>query len=380
MTTAIPNTEGLYRRSERIPLPMLRETYLHLTNRCLTNCRYCYCSANTAEDPTELSTEAWMQLIGRLAELGVANFVFIGGDPFLRSDIMSLIRHVTQAHGRKLRIFYNGYVSTDRAEQLVEHNNGKLVMVGSLEGPTPDVNDTIRGEGNMARSVQGIRNLIEAGLTPVINTVVTSDNMDRLPGMAEFLQRLGIERWHLLFPYNSGRMRENRYLIPDEHALADVILSLWDAAGDGPLFIDNFASWRIRLDGRYDLCNAGYDLLTIGHDGGVYPCQVTVGDAAFRAGSVLEQDIEEIWRESPVMQTVRDVSFTANPKCRNCDVRETCGGECMIHSYYSGEAFSGTGSLAAEFPYCAMTGGFIRRLMADLPVNKTDGLKYIECT
>ncbi len=80
------------------------------------------------------------------------------------------------------------------------------------------------------------------------------------------------------------------------------------------------------------------------------------------------------------MQAVRDASYTANGRCLRCDIREACGGECMIHSYYASEAASGTGSLAADFPYCAMTGDLMRRLRVDLPVQKTDGLRYIECT
>jgi len=378
--TIPPASEGLYRRSDLIARPGLRETYLHLTNRCKTTCRYCYCSASPLEDPTELSTERWMQVIDRLADLGVSNFVFIGGDPFLRRDILDLVEYVTRTHGRKLRIFYNGYLSPELASELAARSEGSVVMVASLEGASQEINDAIRGRGNHVSSVEGLRNTIGAGLATVVNTVVTTASMDRLVDMLRFLEDLNVTRWHLLLPYRSGYMRRNPSLIPTDGQLSDAVLTIKEPAQDSTVYVDNFAAWKVRLNGRYDFCNAGYDLITVGHDGTVYPCQLMVGHQAFKAGSVLEQEIEDIWLNSPVMQAVRDASFTGNPKCQACELRETCGGECMVQSYYAREALQGAGSLTADYPYCALTKSVLARLADDLAPQKTDGLKYIECT
>lgn len=377
MSEAAPRTAP---RSDLIPLRRLREAYLHLTNRCASGCRHCYASTSPLLKFRELSAPAWRQAIDDLVALGAENLVFIGGDPFQREDIFELIEHVTQHHELALRIFYNRHVTPECAQRLLEAGNSRLTMVVSLEGHEPAVNDIVRGEGNFERTLAGLRNLLAVGLVPVVNTFVHSGNVDHLPDLASFLDDLGIERQHLLLPHNRGHIRRSPELIPSPDRLVGGFRRLRQSLEDTGLFVDNFAAWERRLEGGYDLCNAGYDLITIGPEGDVYPCQVTVGDRNFLAGSIKEQPLEEIWRHSPVMRWVRGASIRCNDTCMDCSLRSVCGGECPVQSYYHAEAERGRGSLEADFPYCHLTRAMIEEMLGDVPAPNTDGLQYIECT
>lgn len=372
-----------YGREGLVPLSGLREAYLHLTNRCQVGCKHCYARATPKGWGDELTTEEWVAAVDRLVELGVERFVFIGGDPFERGDLFELMAYVTQAKSKRLRVFYNCHIGAELARKLKGVANGHLSLQLSLDGPTPAIHDAIRRNGNFEVSLEGVAHLQAVGLNPMVNTVVTSLSVEYLTDMAALLSDLGIRRLHLLFPHHVGYIRHRPSLIPSGEQLAKNLRRLARQAAEVGLFVDNFAAWRARLSGRFDLCNAGFDLLALGPDGQVYPCPVTVGDPAFSGGSIREEGVEEIWRESAAFRWVRGATVREKEGCAACPIRDRCGGECMVQAYYQREAETGRGDLAASFPYC----GAVRAVFSDLiegtdarPPSPDGPVRCIPCT
>jgi MoaA/NifB/PqqE/SkfB family radical SAM enzyme len=67
--------------------------FLDVTNRCNLRCHHCSASAGDELDHA-LTTEEWLALIRRLAELKVLKVIISGGEPLMRPDIFRLLEEL----------------------------------------------------------------------------------------------------------------------------------------------------------------------------------------------------------------------------------------------------------------------------------------------
>src|SRR6201990_2275141 len=74
-----------------IPLAVLAE----LTHRCPLQCPYCSNPLELDRAGSELSTEEWKKVLTELAEIGVLQVHFSGGEPTARKDLVELVQHAS---------------------------------------------------------------------------------------------------------------------------------------------------------------------------------------------------------------------------------------------------------------------------------------------
>ena len=74
-----------------IPLAVLME----MTHRCPLQCGYCSNPVEMERANAELTTEEWKRVMSELAELGVLQIHFSGGEPTVRKDLPELVQHAT---------------------------------------------------------------------------------------------------------------------------------------------------------------------------------------------------------------------------------------------------------------------------------------------
>ena len=74
-----------------IPLAVLAE----LTHRCPLQCPYCSNPVELDRGGSELTTAEWKKVLTELAEIGVLQIHFSGGEPTARKDIVELVQHAT---------------------------------------------------------------------------------------------------------------------------------------------------------------------------------------------------------------------------------------------------------------------------------------------
>lgn len=345
------------------PLEGLREIYLHVTNRCALSCPHCYNRTNP-RGSGEMSTGEWRRAIDQAVALGASSFVFIGGDPFLRDDLLDLVAHVTGFHARKARIFFNGAISAETAAELARAGNGRLRPLVSVDG-TEDVNDELRGAGNFAQTLQSIRNLVAAGLSPVVNTVALAPVLPGLPDMARAVKAAGAARLHLIFPHHRGGVPDHLELVPSGEAMLAAVRAVARMAGEIGLTLDNIPAWRRRLNGTQDFCSAGCKDLAIDPFGGVYACTITCGDPAFIAGDLRSSDLETIWRTSPAFVLLRSSHARDRAECAACPVVHACGGECWMQAHYAARVRGEPAGWTAPFPYCDLVRPMFEELIVD---------------
>ncbi|MHB8867775.1 MAG: DUF2064 domain-containing protein [Thermoleophilia bacterium] len=348
------------------PNGRLREVYLHVTHRCGTGCPQCY--LRDARDPShdrsgELDTAAWLAITDEAAALGATGFVIMGGDPFLRPDLLFLIDHITGVHGAKARLFFNRSVSPELAAELARVGRGRLTPLLSIDG-TEVVNDSLRGAGNSADARASIRALLGAGLRPVVNTVLLRPVLPTLPAFVRELARHGVATLHLILPHQRGGLADQTHLVPSGDELLPAVRALEEAASKVGVTIDNLAAWKGRLRVPRDFCGAGCDLLAVDPEGLVHACPITCGDDGFVAGELRGESLAEIWRRSPSLEFLRATHARDREECRACPVVDACGGECWVQAHYAARAQGERAGYLAPFPYCDLVRPILQGLGA----------------
>jgi MoaA/NifB/PqqE/SkfB family radical SAM enzyme len=78
--------------------------HLEISNRCNMKCPYCYIGD---KDGIELNTDSWKKIIHNLAQAGIFQVTFGGGEPTLRADLFWLAEEVNSV-GMNLGMTTNG--------------------------------------------------------------------------------------------------------------------------------------------------------------------------------------------------------------------------------------------------------------------------------
>src|ERR1700753_1552076 len=74
-----------------IPLAVLAE----ITHRCPLQCPYCSNPVELDRGGSELTTAEWKKVLTELAEIGVLQIHFSGGEPTARKDLVELVQHAS---------------------------------------------------------------------------------------------------------------------------------------------------------------------------------------------------------------------------------------------------------------------------------------------
>ena len=93
-------------------------------------------------------------------------------------------------------------------------------------------------------------------------------------------------------------------------------------------------------------CGLGSDVVSVAHDGSVYPCQ-WLHTEEFKAGNITQQRFAEIYYTSDVFRRCRDLRVDSTIEgCGECEVRYYCGGGCRALSLKI------HGDIRAKCPFC----------------------------
>lgn len=343
-------------RSAVIRPSLLAELFLFLTNDCNIRCTHCYVRSGEAIPPREMTPEERRDVIRQAKDLGARRFYFTGGEPFLCRDVFDLADLVTV--DSDLVILTNGLLPAATLERLPHEGRGRLTIQVSLDGPTAETHEAIRGKGTFDGTVRTIRTLAQEGVPPVVTTAVAPRTIGRLAEQTRFLASLGVKEVHFLYMQDWGRASDDpsRHRI-DARDLASRLAEVRGLARSLGLVVDNEEAFRHRVKGprgrKTDLCGCAYESLAVFSDGEVYPCVWLAGAPDWAAGKATGGRLAETFRTSPVLERLRALSVASRETCSSCEYRFLCGGGNPCASYFESLATEGKGDVAAAEPFCA---------------------------
>lgn len=341
------------------PLVVIWET----TQACDLSCFHCRDCAQPKRNLLELTTDEARKFIRDVAKLRPPIFILTGGDPLKRFDIYHLVEYAASQGLRPA-------MTPSATPLLTKTAIAELKKVGlsrlavSLDGSIPELHDRFRGvHGSYFRTLEAIHWANEAGLPIQVNTCVSKRNLHDLDNLASLLRQFRIVLWSAFFLVPTGRGQTTD--LPTAQEFEDAFAKLNRLAEQVPFRIKTTEAQHYRrfvLQHRHtrDVVNPaqfvgeglehgvpgllpindGKGFVFVSHTGEVFPS----GFLPVSAGNVRRQTLAAIYRDSPLLRSLRD-SSNLKGKCRECEFREICGGS-------RARAHAMTGDMFAEEPCC----------------------------
>jgi molybdenum cofactor biosynthesis enzyme MoaA/predicted dehydrogenase len=161
---------------------------LRPTVNCNQDCTFC--SANETSANVWASREEMLRAIARTARRGIERVSFSGGEPTLSKHLVEYIHCASRLGVAKIEIVSNA-VLLDKPEKVAA-----LVAAGlthafvSLHAHDEELSrQSTQKVGDFARTVQGIKHLVDAGVETALNHVITARNYPYLIRYVEFVHR-----------------------------------------------------------------------------------------------------------------------------------------------------------------------------------------------
>jgi sulfatase maturation enzyme AslB (radical SAM superfamily) len=197
----LPVVEDRAEPAPRVRLASLDVLWFQVAGTlCNLACSHCFISCSPTNRTHEmLSLEDVERHLADAVRLGVKEYYFTGGEPFLNPD-MEAILAATLAVG-PASVLTNGLLLDParcrRLTALAAGAEHSLDLRVSLDGYDAATNDAIRGEGSFGRAIEGVRNIAAAGLNPVLTVTEVHDEVASDTGkerLFELLRGLGIDK------------------------------------------------------------------------------------------------------------------------------------------------------------------------------------------
>ena len=184
---------------------------------CNLTCHHCFISCSPKNDSFGfLSLDRVRRSLRESVELGVKEYYFTGGEPFLNPDMVPIL--VETLNYGPATVLTNGTVLKDKwLATLAEAESNSLYSLEfrvSIDGFSAESNDPIRGDGAFDRAIRGVIKLVEAGFLPIITAARTwPDEQEQqvVGGFVEMLKQVGYARPRLkILPMLRLGAEENR--------------------------------------------------------------------------------------------------------------------------------------------------------------------------
>jgi radical SAM protein with 4Fe4S-binding SPASM domain len=309
--------------------------------------------SRAAREFPQFSTAEGFHLIEQIAEMHVPLLALTGGDPLARPDLLPLIEFASERSVRtSLTVVPTVKVEAETIAELKAC--GLMRLAFWLNGSTPGLHDRYWGmPGLYRRTMEAIGLCHEVQLPVQINTMLSRRNFQNLDPMIEILTRLDVSLWNVFFfiapkPEETGEM-----LNAEEHE--QVFAKLYAASRranfqikttEGQHYQRYLLQQRVKESrGRLTEATAlpyaargvndGKGFVFVNSRGEVYPSRFL----PFSGGNVTRQSLAEVYCESPLFVSLRDMSELKG-KCGRCPARTVCGGSRARAYVMSGDMFA----------------------------------------
>lgn len=278
----------------------LREVIISVTDRCNLKCKMCDIPLDYRED--ELTTDNLVLLIYELKKLKPETIVFSGGEPLLRSDIISLVR-TAKENGFRTCLTTNGVLVTPEVAKGLKAAGLDIANV-SLEGPE-NINDYLRGRGTYRRSITALENLKNEEIETTIATCVSRLNYRNMSFILELAFDLKVttvkfQAFSELFLKDTAK-KEDFYLLKTEAAeikkeISRVIklAKTYGIYTNPTRYLEKLPDTLIKnhREKFRKGCSALWEICSINSRGEVYPCWVLNKESV---GNITREPITLIW-------------------------------------------------------------------------------------
>jgi MoaA/NifB/PqqE/SkfB family radical SAM enzyme len=340
--------------------PFPAKALIEVNYDCMLRCKMCHLWTadfkRTRIGKGEILSQAEIKnAIDEFASAGVKTIIFLGGEPFLRKDLLNLIKY---CKSKKLTCVTvsNGYLIGENLANTIVASNLDMLAI-SIDGHDSTIHDRIRGvNGAFDHAVRAIR-LIKKRQTElntrlpeiVIACTVSSNNFLNLPDMVDLAKSLNVRkiRYQYLSVVDRSTVKQtnqmmgeevvsvhnfvdipSKYLVPKEQIekLEEVLEDIKTKAGNQveiilePAFLESDKSSLV--EGTFPVwdCNEPWLHPYMTPTGDFMPCPMFTD---YNMGNIREKSFVEIWNGKRARNMRKRLSKGLPPICQKC---------CVVHT------------------------------------------------
>jgi MoaA/NifB/PqqE/SkfB family radical SAM enzyme len=282
--------------------------HLEIIGACNLTCTHCF-AGTLPRNHDPLRVEEMDRLFADLAALGSFRLGLTGGEPLLRKDLFEIL---DAAVGRGLHpcLTTNALLLTEETARQLGRRDLVWLNV-SLEGPTAESNDRVRGSGTFAAVLDRLR-LLRRHARFTLAFTITRDNAHLARQCADLACAVGAHTAVFRPLYPAGVALEHPELMPSfaqyQAALAD--LAGLEEHGEDLRGLDPFSPSTRAAGGAQvhtsHTCGAGQHVCSISVQGEVSPCSFL--GPSFQTGNIRKTPFPDIWRSGQMMRRMRQSS------------------------------------------------------------------------
>lgn len=313
---------------EEAPHPEFVQGYkmlnIYLTNACNLHCPHCFMKAGKRL-AGELTEEEWVQVLKDFKACGGNAVTFTGGEPLLHSGFCSIVENAYQL-GLQVTVLSNGILWTD---ELIDRLSPMMVEVQiSIDGVDDASNAKVRKAGIFETLVAHVIRFSQNGVRVSVATTFTNDNIDSASRYAELVNRINEETdKKVIFKLTKKILpgRETQYSEAENKAYEEKIRKVEDLIDPNAKFVAFMEGHTPNLVAK----NCGFGGLSIAADGNVYFCNRVLEIP--KQGNVREIPLQHLLELGEIAHVETGIDYVE--PCRNCVIRNICGGGCRIDEY-----------------------------------------------
>lgn len=219
----------------------------YLTYACNQRCVFCFTPGELRRSGT-IPFARLAREIRAARRRGHTELSLLGGEPTAHPDIEKIVALARDLGFARVFTFSNGQRYADPAFAARMKEAGLFGSYLSIHGHTPALHDAVTGvPGSFRKAVAGVKNLLAAGVYPVLICVVQRRNARYLRQYAEYFSALGVSRYVMFGMKFQGRvveevLRARRFLIGAPQAAAAVrdLFGWFRARAAMPPLIEHF--------------------------------------------------------------------------------------------------------------------------------------------
>lgn len=338
-------------------VPRLSSIYMYASGACNLNCSHCWINPEYQKEGETSSLHLDPALVQKAIEqgkpLGLNSVKLTGGEPLLNPKINEIIKLISD-QGMNIIIETNGTLVDKEMAQLLASTEKFGFISVSLDGADAETHEELRRvEGSFDKAVQGIKNLVEAGIRPQMICTLHKNNIAQIKGVIELAKSIGCASVKFNHVQHVGRgieFDEDLSLSVPEIIELDIMIEaeIVPSAGISVMLDIPFAFQKPArfLRSRPGRCSI-HGIIGLLANGDLALCGIGTSIDDLLYGNLKTDDLEDIWRNSPKLAELRKlIPDELEGICSKCVHKRFCKGTCVAGNYNT------SGKLNAPYYFC----------------------------
>ncbi len=315
---------------------------LEMNHRCNLRCRHCSARAGKAKAANELSTDEIGDILARAKKIGLCKVGLTGGEPLYDLEKLESIAECCRS---SLNVSIHTHTNGTLVTEDMCRSGSVLTLFESISvtflGRDAETHDAMTGKkGSFDKSFRGAGIIARAGLPLTCYFIPTQGTCAGFRQLATELRRADVKRIRAMALAPSGRARAiYGETAPPRSELERFESDLLSVGSEQKIHMEAGYCTRLSMSGLavlagHDKCMSALNRVHINSKGDVFPCTAASGVKELKLGNLrrCDFDLEKIWSDSEVANTIRMIHAGTLPQCAQCSRQPKCGFGCTVNA------------------------------------------------